>query len=366
MAERKKLKIPQRFIEKYGQPKTIWSYSRLNTLHNCLYEYYLARIKRCESIDNIYSMCGSYAHDILENFYNNKIQFEKMADKFEQDFLDVEISDFKFSNDENRNEKMRKKYVECIIHFFKNHKIVPYKVLTEQEVWIDVKGNLFIGYIDAIHKEGNDYIITDYKTSSINEYKGKKLKEKQKQLLLYALGLHQLGIPLENIKIRWNFLKYTNISYKLKNGKTKICEGERNKWINKIKSPLRKDLIATGLQDFEADLLINDCMIDNNLNKINENIRNKYQLDDCYVYGEVNEESINELINGLIHDIDTIKKKGKEEKEWLIDGITKDKEYYCNVLCGVRKHCKFYSNFLTTLNKNNEEEINLLSQLENL
>lgn len=367
MGERKELKIPKKFTDKYGNIGMIWSYSRLGTYHNCTYEYYLSRIMKYKSEDNIYSKCGSVAHDILEDFYNNRISYEKMIDKFNDDFLIIEMSDFKFSSDDEKNLKMRQKYKNCINHFFKNHKIVNEKVLTEREIWIDIDGNIFIGYVDAIHKEGDYYIITDYKTSSITEYKGKKLHDKQKQLLLYALGLNQLGVPLDKIKIRWNFLKYTNVSYQLKNGKIKTSQAERHKWVDAIKTPLKKDILSVyGVEDFEADIKVSDYIKINSLHGLDKSIQDKYILDDCYVYGEVTEENIEELKHEMVKDINDIINKGKDECNWEREEINKGEEYYCSVLCGMRKICKYYKDYLKTLDDNYKEENDLMKQLEDL
>lgn len=437
MGERKELKIPKKFIDKYEKVNLIWSYSKLNTFNQCTYEYYLSRIMKYKSEDNIYSLSGTVAHDILEDYYNNKIKYENMLDRFDRDFLIVEMSDFKFSSDVEKNLKMRNKYKECISHFFKHHIPVNHKVLTERQVWIDIEGNIFIGYIDAIHKENNIYIITDYKTSSITEYKGDKLKEKQKQLLLYALGLNQLGISLDNIEVRWNFLKYTiikykhkiNVTYKKNNKLTTSCLniddwvnsiktqlkkdikefydnkntkeikamldnciaenslqsldesiqqkykieecfkiGDRNNWVNSIKTQLKKDIKEhyNNLEEFEIDIKVADCIRENSLQSLDKLIQENYMLEDCYIYGEVNEETISDLKNNIIEDINNIISKGKEEENWKRESINKNEEYYCNVLCGVRKICPYYKEYLKTLNESYQEESDLIKELESL
>lgn len=437
MGERKQLVIPQKYKDKYGNYFPIWSYSKIGSYHNCLYEYYLTRIKKIKSEDNIYSVCGSCSHDILEDLYNGKINYKDMVSKFEEDFLDVEISDYKFSSDEERNLSMLNRYKSSIIHFFRNHNIVNSKVLSEKEIWVDLDGNVFIGYVDVIHKEVNNYIITDYKTSSISEFQGEKLKDKQKQLLLYALGLNQLGIALDNIKIRWNFLKYTNIlcshvinvtymekdkiktscAYKeqlINKIKTQLKKdiaeyytdkstkeiksmldvcieenslnslpielqnkyvlsevvkvGERCKWVEGIKSQLKKDLKNEGFEDYEIEMMLVDCINNNSIDSLPLHITKNYILDDCYIYGEVNQENINNLCEEMTKDIKDIKTRGKDESNWQIKNITKEMEYYCNVLCGVKKHCKYYSQYLESLKENEleKEDIDLLTELENL
>jgi hypothetical protein len=364
MGKREQIVIPKRFIEKYGENPEIWSFSKVSALDNCKYEYYLYRIKKCTPEDNIYTLCGTVSHDILEDYYNGKIKYEDMVDRFEQDFLAIEVSDYKFSNDEGKNVKMRNKYKECVIHFFGNHKPIQSRVITEQLIWIDVNGHLFMGYIDSIHKdEDGNYIITDYKTSSI--YKGKKVQDQAKQLLLYALGLMQGGVSLNSIKIRWNFLKYTNITYKLKNGKLKTVSAERNKWVEAIKTPLKKDIKEFyKIDDWEVDLKYEECVRNNDLSPLEKAIQDKYILDDCYVYAEVNEEEIEKLKLDLVNKINEIKNNGEEELFWERDEINDSESYYCNVLCSVKKHCKYYKEYLNKLGLKNKEDDDILNDLD--
>ena len=93
-------------------------------------------------------------------------------------------------------------------------------------------GIVFKGYIDKcgvyIDENGKKKIvITDYKTSTI--YKGEKLEKESGQLYLYAEGIRQkTGMPLEDISIRYLFLKYVNVRYLQANGEWKERQRERN------------------------------------------------------------------------------------------------------------------------------------------
>lgn len=443
MSERKEIIRPKKLVEKYGETFPVWSYSRLSTYKNCKHEYYLSRILKKENENNYWAILGGLSHDTLEDFYNGKIKYDDMLTRFEHNFLDYEMSDLKFVKDEEQNNRMIKKYKDCMVHFFKNHHIVPFKVISEREVWIDLGIAAFIGYIDAIHKdEESNYVITDYKTSSMGaEYKGENLLHKQEQLLLYALALHQMGVPLDKIKIRWNFLKYTNINYNhminvtyLKNGKhttscvkkleliSKIAPqlkkdifeyhpdadpkevnaaikqwkldndfsnlpqwlqdrytlspvvkvGERHKWVENIKTQLKKDLIEYGLSDMEAEIMYLDCVESNSLDGVPEEVFKNYILQDAYVYGEVNEENIDRLVDNMIKAIKEIQAKGVDDSsKWEDNKTLTDKSmYYCNNLCGVKKECKFYQLKMEELKKQNEEyqkeDIDILTELENL
>lgn len=367
MAERSKIQIPKRFIDKYGKNIILWSYSKINTYHNCTHEYYLSKIKHVKSRDNIYTLCGTYAHDILEKFEKREMKQTALADKFDSDLFDLNMStDYKFSSDEGKNEKMNEKYRYCVVDFFKHHQHMADKVATEKVIWIDVDGHLFMGYVDAIHKDKDgNFIITDYKTSTM--YKGKQVDEHGKQLLLYALGLVQGGVPISKIKVRWIFMKYVNVSYKLKNGKTKTVSEFRNQWVKKIKSPLKKDLTESGLNEIDAELKVETCIKKNSISDLPKEIQDKYTLSECYVYPTLETRALSELKIEMRKDIQDIFDRETDEENWERDKIQQSESYYCSVLCGVHDQCKYYHQYLVDngLIKQNKEN-NLINELNKI
>ena len=102
-------------------------------------------------------------------------------------------------NSPEKNDSISQKYFEDLQHFFKNHIPLKYKPMVEQFIKAKIDGNLFQGYIDICFKdeEGNLHIV-DWKTSSI--YKGTKAEQECGQLIVYAIGLNQQGIPMDKIK----------------------------------------------------------------------------------------------------------------------------------------------------------------------
>lgn len=356
MSEPKKMReknIPQKFIDKYGDAFPIYSYSRCSSIDNCIYEYYLSRIKQLPTEDNIYGVLGGISHDILESFYNKEIEFKDMIEIFENKFLEKEIAGYCFNkNDKVKNRKMTNSYFNSIKHFFETHNVINKKVFSEKEVWINIKDNIFVGYIDAIYREDKkNYVILDYKTSSMSGYTGKKKDEKAMQLLLYALALNQAGIPLENIKCGWNFLKYVNVTKKeiLKNGNIKetVKSAERSKWVKEINKQIKNELIKyyPDKIEWEIDILLQECIDKNSIDSLPNEIKGKFYLSDCIVYIEVNQEKIQELENYLLSKIKEIKDR-TERNDWGRDEITQTDSFYCTMLCGSKKHCKYYTNYL--------------------
>ena len=378
MAERKEIVIPEHLRDKYGDNIKLWSFSKCSAIDTCIYEYYLARIQKKPQKENVYTLCGNVAHNALEDYYNGKIRYEDMLKVFENEFLAIEIGDYKFSNDEEKNKKMRDTYKQNVSLFFQQHIPVESKVVNEKEIWIDVDGNVFIGYVDAFHKDADGYyVITDYKTSGLSDYTGAKKPKKAMQLLLYALGLMQLGVPMEKIKCRWNFLKYTRIgiTYKTKakkdNIKYKETIAERSKWVDKVQKQLRKDMVAfyTNLEEWEIDIMLSECIKNNSLDTLDESISKNYVLSDAYEYVEVNEETIQGMKDYLIDKISIVESKDKNnESDWAREDIPDGGNFYCATLCSVRKHCKYWKKYMDSQQEDIKVDTtdNLMAELDAL
>jgi RecB family exonuclease len=357
-------------LKKKYNVSRIWSFSRVNCYINCSYSYYLKYIRNIKELDtNIYSILGGQFHDILEKFYKGIITYEDMITESEMCILTMVMDEKKFDkNNKERNQNIEDKYFTCMRHFFSNHIPVQKKVLCEQHIMIKVGNNYFQGYIDAIHKNENDYIITDYKSSTI--YTGAKIEKEGRQLILYALGLNQKGIPLENIKIRWNFLKYNSITYIQKNGKEKTTNSERWSWVAKIKSPLRMNLKdSKQYSEFEIEQMLDKAIEDNNLNSFPDDIKQKYIVSDCYIYIPLSKEITSNLEEELNDKIIEIYKKEKlteqainedeKNKIWEREVLEKD-FFFCSNICGYRPiQCKCYKKFLDSqkfFNGNNKNQ----------
>ena len=187
---------------------------------------------------------------------------------------------------EEKNKSVGDKYEDCIRHFLLNHNKIPHKIKLEEFIGSVIGDTYFQGYIDAFHIEERDgkkkVVITDWKSSSI--YKGNKYEHEKGQLLIYIEGMHQRGVPYEDIVARWNFLKYVNVTVTQANGKTKVRQLERNNYVEKLESSIK--MWMKKLSDLPEDIqesLINECVANNTLDGLPVDVRNKFVVDDCYV-----------------------------------------------------------------------------------
>lgn len=321
----------------------IWSWSKWNCFHTSPYEYFLKYIlhKKEDRTDCIYTTTGGIAHDIMERRYTGKLPYEQMIDDFEDGWVTAfNIAEMKFDrNSPEKNDKISQKYYENLKHFFMNHTPLKYKPVIEQFVKAKIGDNLFQGYIDVCFKddEGN-FNILDWKTSSI--YKGKKAENECGQLVVYAIGLNQQGVPMDKIHICWNFLKYVSIQYEQANGAVKTREVERCKIGESLQTNAKMWLKKLGYTD-QVDDYLKQLLDTNDIECLPKEVQEKYIISDCYVYVPLTDELINrwkETIISTINDIE-LREKDYEETQsdkafWDTDESVEAQSYYFSTLCG--------------------------------
>lgn len=321
----------------------IWSWSKWNCFHISPYEYFLKYIlhKKEDRTDCIYTTTGGIAHDIMERRYTGKLPYEQMIDDFEDGWVTAfNIAEMKFDrNSPEKNDKISQKYYENLKHFFMNHTPLKYKPVIEQFVKAKIGDNLFQGYIDVCFKddEGN-FNILDWKTSSI--YKGKKAENECGQLVVYAIGLNQQGVPMDKIRICWNFLKYVSIQYEQANGAIKTREVERCKIGESLQTNAKMWLKKLGYADQVDDYL--KLLLDTNgIECLPKEVQEKYIISDCYVYVPLTDELINKWKETIISTINDIELREADYEEtqsdkafWDTDESVESQSYYFSTLCG--------------------------------
>lgn len=321
----------------------IWSWSKWNCFHTSPYEYFLKYIlhKKEDRTDCIYTTTGGIAHDIMERRYTGKLSYEQMIDDFEDGWVTAfNIAEMKFDrNSPEKNDKISQKYYENLKHFFMNHTPLKYKPVIEQFVKAKIGDNLFQGYIDVCFKddEGN-FNILDWKTSSI--YKGKKAENECGQLVVYAIGLNQQGVPMDKIHICWNFLKYVSIQYEQANGAVKTREVERCKIGESLQTNAKMWLKKLGYTDQVDDYL--KLLLDtNDIECLPKEVQEKYIISDCYVYVPLTDKLINRWKETIISTINDIELREKDYEEthsdkafWDTDESVEAQSYYFSTLCG--------------------------------
>ncbi|MFS1518609.1 PD-(D/E)XK nuclease family protein [Bacillus sp. SCS-151] len=341
---------------------TVYSYSRFSTFHNCQYEYYNTYVLKNKGIENVYTLTGSLIHDNLEKIYKSKGDIQSFHNSFEEKLMELDLLGIDFPN-----EKVKEAWMKDVRHFISNFNKIDSKMLLEKEIKFEVGDGIYLkGFVDAIlpSDKGKPYVnVYDWKTSS--KFSGKKLDEAGRQLLLYKIGLES-DKAIKVDKVMWFMIKYVYVCNVLKNTKTKRKMCNRHKWVKEIRKQVEKELYKLMLDEFEIELLLDKAESENNLNCMPVEIQKKYWLEDCIVEYEVTDEKLNDVRAFVKDTVVEIERKNKaNEDEWVPVKIDKYNSFYCGVLCGHRKRCKYYKQFLED-NSNNFEAKKKENEFENL
>ena len=318
----------------------LWSWSRMNTFLNSKYEYLLKYILKIpeDRCDSCYTTLGTICHDTLDRFYEGKIEYSDMIDDYNDGYTTaIIIADLKFNrSDEEKNKSIGEKYNDNLIHFFQNHTIYKHKLLIEKPIIVNINGNIFVGYIDGLYKDDEGYYhILDFKSSSI--YTGKKLAQNSGQLILYSIGLHQMGIPLNMIKPQFNFLKYCTVKQEQKNGTIKYRNIQRSELGEKLQSNAKTWLKHFG---YEPDEYLKELLDTNSIDCLPKEVKEKYEITDCHVDVDLTEETAQhwtDFITTTVKDIELREADYAETKSdkcfWDDEDSVKEQEYYYANLC---------------------------------
>jgi hypothetical protein len=338
-------KMISKIKKKYGVDD-IYSYSKLSTYIRDPYEYFLKYVlkKKPDLDSNAYGWMGGKVHDILERFYNNEITYEQMYEEWEDVVLEFDMSGLKYDKrDSTANGKIKKKYQNAVSHFFKNHIVTNADKRINEAFIVFLLGRfLFQGFIDVTErigkKEIEEVIVTDYKTSTI--YKNDKKTENAGQLISYGIGIHQRNkIPYDKIKLRWNFLKYVEVSYQLKNGNTKTRIIERISLMQKLESQIVTKMKTLGYDNTTINNEVSMVKDLNSIDSLPDDVKDQFIIGDCYVYVDINEEIVDRFTNRMIVILEEIEEKTKKyhetkDEKLFWKEVTDKDTYYLNNLGG--------------------------------
>lgn len=360
----------------------IFSWSEIELFSQDLYSYFLKKIKNVKSdkTDNSpYLELGGLCHDLLEQYYKDEIKYQDLAIKFKNRWDELELMGLKFNeNDEVMNAKIAIRYNNNIINYFKNFIPLSGKNQLELPLHANINGNIFLGYADCVNKKTDQnnnsmFHLIDFKTSTI--YKGETVDEKAKQLILYAIAIHQMyKIPYEKIRVSWNFLKYVSVSIKQINGNWKISNIERCSLGEKLTSYIKKFMKKEGFAAEEIENVCDKLIISNNIDAIPKEIRDRFIIDDCYINININEEVEDKFFEEVSSLCDKIKNYVKDYKlnsneDIFFQEINKNDEYYYYNLCDyTRKLHKPFNKYLKQkeLEEKEKEEENYVDFTDDL
>ena len=164
---------------------------------------------------------------------------------------------------------------------------------------------------------------------------------------MYSIALHQMGIPFEKIKIAWNFLKYQCVTVQSKKGVKKVREIERFELGEKLQANAKMWLKEFGYEENMLEYL-DKLAQTNDITCLPQEVQEKYELHDCYVYVDLTSELIQYWENFIINTMKMIREKeatyaelkaaGKYDEAdklwWEDEESLKKQSYYLTNLCG--------------------------------
>ena len=337
------------------------SWSKLNTFVDDPFSFYLKYIKGIkEEKKNAYAFLGDIVHNGLEKFYNNEFTKQQMIEAFEEGLATQHNCGIKFVKDDKQNDSIESKYYTCILNFLYNYEKKSNQSRLEQFVGMPFGHYYMQGYIDHIYpyieknpdQNNPENIITkhyvvieDFKTSTA--YSGKMIDEKAGQLKLYAIMFsNNYNVPIENIKIGWNFLKYVKVDYLQKNGKIKTSNIERHELDVKLQAKVKTVAKSLGYSDEDIQNFY-EIMSKNLKQHKNNNIfdgmppefNNYFTIRDCFVEIPFDKEKAKEFIDYVLEQIELMDSKieaynlTQDENLFWLD-VTKENSFFFINLCG--------------------------------
>ncbi|WP_056954170.1 PD-(D/E)XK nuclease family protein [Limosilactobacillus ingluviei] len=297
-------------IKKQFNANRIWSFSRLSTWGNCPTEYYQKYyLHKKLSSDSVYTEWGTTSHNLVQDVIDKKILPGEAINVWKKAVKDWEADPTAFQFDTDR---IKNGYINNLNNYFR-HVLIPNgsDFRNEQPVLVRVgKDNkyVFVGYIDTQYTDADgNTVLIDYKTSSKSGFSGDKLQKKAMQLMLYAIGKHQMsGVPYDKIKARFDMMKYCRVHFKQENGKWKDTIQERSIWVAKIAKKLATKLKKLGYDEERANEMIETAKASNGLANMPEEIQEQFQVGNYFIELDISEENCQKVAKQVEELCDTI------------------------------------------------------------
>lgn len=349
----------------------VYSFSKLETINNCLLAAYKQYVLHESGSGNIYSYMGTKVHDTLEAIMNGKATEADLLPALHEELEDMDMAGVEFPKDRDGNDTLRSNWLNDMEHFCKTYKRPKddLKNFSTEDFFLykSPAGHYLQGYIDLQHtlKDGS-IAIYDYKTSSIYS-SAADLQSHGRQLILYALGMQQAGKTVKSVA--WIFTKYIDATFFAK----KTAKSKEKTWIErtierrKIGWELSKyviaDLTEAGFDDLDIEAIIDKFRASNDFNDLPEEIRGNYKMKPCVKQYELTEETIHECEEYIDATIAKWEALSGDEDDYPHRSFTKIQKngkevmdtWFCVSLCNF-KNCADVHDYLDQQKGNSSDE----------
>ena len=170
-----------------------WSFSRLNSYHQCPYAWYLHYMMLEKEQEQFYASFGSFCHELIADFYCGRLKKEELLPEFLQGFP------YRVRG-QRPSAEIERKYLDQGAKYFETFDPFPLKtVFVEQEETFQAGGVQMKGVMDYLGADADGrLILVDHKSADLKprSTNGKrrasdqKLDETLRQLYLYSTFIH--------------------------------------------------------------------------------------------------------------------------------------------------------------------------------
>ena len=171
--------------------KMTFSYSNINTFETCRYAWYLTYIEKKERRTNFYSEFGSFAHNILEDFFLDKLAIYELLPYYKEHYAE----NIKSANPFGFGKDLGKLYYDQGYKFFENFdfdksrfdiiQAEEFTIAQIKDIKVTIKPDIILR-----NKENGKTILMDYKSANPYGIKHALVPSKvlpyRKQLNLYS------------------------------------------------------------------------------------------------------------------------------------------------------------------------------------
>ena len=161
-----------------------WSYSSVNTYNTCPQAFRLGYLDALPRVGNAFSDWGTFLHSLMERYFRGELEFFELSQVYVDTYKDNVVCAFPPNKCDlsQRYYDAGKAYLDRFDGLFNDCEIVA----VEERVKLNIDGRPFVGVIDLVVKDGDDYIVVDHKSKSALKTQKEKA-EYARQLYLYAI-----------------------------------------------------------------------------------------------------------------------------------------------------------------------------------
>lgn len=329
----------------YDEHVHCYSFSKLNTINNCLYEAWRTYILEDRGLGSVYTNLGSKIHDTLEEIINQRENSSALLPAMQSELKDMELLGLDFPKDFRGGNSIREKWIADMTQFCKTF-VPPKGNFTTEELLIYRVSPMraVIGYSDLVkHHSSKVVSIYDWKTSS--DYRPEDLLEHGRQLTIYGMALEQAGFTVK--QTAWIMLKYVTVKYfwyPTRRSKSKAMVSRninRSKLFITLRDPVEAACRSAGMDELDIEVAMRDFELTNIMSDLFPiSVRDQFIIKPYVKDYPFTEELKQEAINYINDTADIYESLDHDKlKPWDAKPITKKEEFYCHTLCSHRRIC---------------------------